>query len=595
MALQGKNHIAEAKNRLIAVLRSISGSLKGNNFLKYMKKTSGDSVQRSVGAVKTACLFTAKAVQGNLNEMGKAFAVLTPAAHRAGDAVSGAFSAAGRRIARFGRGLAAPFVKMARAPRLIAGGFRKGGLRGAAGVFFRGVHNNRSFFTTILNYTAPVVGIMILVNVVSAASNVTYALQITNDGDLVGYVEDESVFTNAQEQLRQRIIRTDGSAATFEIKPSISLVQVNENLVSGVDKMTDNLIRMSKADVSEAEGLYIDGDFYGAVTDKTLLESILTKTLDSYRTGAEGEIVSFVKDIQLREGLFLTESLISSEEMENILLSNQQAEITYTIVEGDSPILIADKNGIPYSEFKSLNPEIETTCMVGQKALIATEKPFLSVKVIKNETYDESIPYEKETTEDNSQYKGYTKTVQAGRNGVQQVTASVEYVDGYETNREVLSTVVTQEPVTEKVVVGTKAKPTYSTGTVLSASVGTGSIGSNFIWPVNSGYVSCGYSSYHKALDIATSYGTPVHAAAAGRVIVAGWYYNYGKCVVIDHGNGVQTLYAHNSSLNVSVGDYVSQGQKIAGVGSTGYSTGNHCHFEIKVNGSNRNPWNYLG
>ena len=436
---------------------------------------------------------------------------------------------------------------------------------------------------------------MILVNVVSASADVTYALQIANDGDLVGYVEDESVFTNAQEQLRQRIIRTDGTEATFEIKPSISLVQVNRNLVSGVDKMTDSLIRMSKADVSEAEGLYIDGDFYGAVTDKTLLETILTKTLDSYRTGEEGEVVSFVKDIQLREGLYLTDSLISSEEMENILLSNQQAEVTYTIVEGDSPILIADKNGIPYSELKSLNPEIETTCLIGQKAIIATEKPFLSVKVVKNEVYDETIPYSKETTEDSSQYKGYTKTVQSGKNGSQIVTASVEYVDGYEVSREVLSTVVTEEPVTEKVVVGTKAKPTYRTGTVLSASTGTGSIGSNFIWPVNTGYVSCGYSYGHKALDIATSYGTPVHASAAGKVIVAGWYYNYGKCVVIDHGNGVQTLYAHNSSLNVSVGDYVSQGQQIAGVGSTGYSTGNHWHFEVKINGRNQNPWNYLG
>ena len=269
--------------------------------------------------------------------------------------------------------------------------------------------------------------------------------------------------------------------------------------------------------------------------------------------------------------------------------------MTYTIVEGDSPILIADKNGIPYSELKSLNPEIETTCLIGQKAIIATEKPFLSVKVVKNEVYDETIPYSKETTEDSSQYKGYTKTVQSGKNGSQIVTASVEYVDGYEVSREVLSTVVTEEPVTEKVVVGTKAKPTYRTGTVLSASTGTGSIGSNFIWPVNTGYVSCGYSYGHKALDIATSYGTPVHASAAGKVIVAGWYYNYGKCVVIDHGNGVQTLYAHNSSLNVSVGDYVSQGQQIAGVGSTGYSTGNHCHFEVKINGRNQNPWNYLG
>ncbi len=145
--------------------------------------------------------------------------------------------------------------------------------------------------------------------------------------------------------------------------------------------------------------------------------------------------------------------------------------------------MIADKNGIPYSQFKALNPEIETTCMIGQKALIATEKPFLSVKVVKTETYDETIPYEKETTEDSSQYKGYTKTVQNGKEGHQQVTASVEYVDGYETSREILSTVVTEEPVTEKVVVGTKAKPAYNSGNRLPASVGNGTVSGNFLWP----------------------------------------------------------------------------------------------------------------
>ncbi len=594
MALQGKNLVAEMKSRLVHVLKSVSERFKESHSLEYMKNTCGKAVQLSCRRIGDFFLFTADAVCQSFSYARKASASLAPVGQRMNGFVKNVAVKIGARIGRLFREIANPFVKMWRAPRLIAQGVRADGIRGGVTVFFQGLRNNSGFFTTILNYAAPVVGILVLVNVVSSGLNVTYALQVTSDGDLVGYVEDESVLTNAQEELRQRIISTDGTGATFEINPSVSLVQVNEDLISSVDKMTDNLIRISKADVSEAEGLYIDGDFYGAVTDKTLLESILTKTLDSYRTGAAGEIVSFVKDIELREGLYLTSSLISSEDMENILLSNQQAEVTYTIVEGDSPIVIADKNGIPYSELKRLNPEIETTCLIGQKALIATEKPFLSVKVVKNETYEESIPYEKETTEDSSQYKGYTKTVQAGQNGSQTVTASVEYIDGYETSREVISTVVNQEPVTEKVVVGTKEKPTYSSSTVLGASVGSGTVSGNFIWPT-SGYVSCGYSSGHKALDIATSYGTPVYASAAGRVIVAGWYYNYGKCVVIDHGNGVQTLYAHNSSLNVSVGEYVSQGQKIAGVGSTGYSTGNHCHFEIKVNGSNRNPWNYLG
>ena len=80
----------------------------------------------------------------------------------------------------------------------------------------------------------------------------------------------------------------------------------------------------------------------------------------------------------------------------------------------------------------------------------------------------------------------------------------------------------------------------------------------------------------------------------SGTVVVSGWYYNYGKCIVIYHGNGVRTLYGHCSSLHVSVGEYVSQGQNIAAMGSTGYSTGNHLHFEVIVNGGRRNPLNYL-
>lgn len=95
----------------------------------------------------------------------------------------------------------------------------------------------------------------------------------------------------------------------------------------------------------------------------------------------------------------------------------------------------------------------------------------------------------------------------------------------------------------------------------------------------------------HTGLDIANSFGTPVRAAAAGRVTFSGWNSGgYGKFVIIDHGNGVVTRYAHNQKLLVDVGDYVTQGQQIAEMGSTGYSTGSHLHFEIKVNGKFINP-----
>ncbi|MFC2662271.1 MAG: M23 family metallopeptidase, partial [Eubacterium sp.] len=102
------------------------------------------------------------------------------------------------------------------------------------------------------------------------------------------------------------------------------------------------------------------------------------------------------------------------------------------------------------------------------------------------------------------------------------------------------------------------------------------------------------YSTAHTGMDIGVSYGTAIHAAASGTVIIAGTYGGYGNCVAISHGNGLVTLYGHNSSLTVSVGDKVKKGDVIAKAGSTGFSTGVHCHFEVQKNGTPVNPRKYL-
>ncbi len=134
-----------------------------------------------------------------------------------------------------------------------------------------------------------------------------------------------------------------------------------------------------------------------------------------------------------------------------------------------------------------------------------------------------------------------------------------------------------------------------------SGSSGSGGYVStgNFTWPVP-GFtnISCGYSSGHKAIDISgggrTIYGTPIVAADSGKVVTATYHYSYGNYVMIDHGGGYSTLYAHASSLAVSAGQTVTKGQTIAYVGSTGNSTGPHLHFEVRVNGNRQNPFNWF-
>ncbi|HYX88592.1 MAG TPA: peptidoglycan DD-metalloendopeptidase family protein [Gaiellaceae bacterium] len=118
-----------------------------------------------------------------------------------------------------------------------------------------------------------------------------------------------------------------------------------------------------------------------------------------------------------------------------------------------------------------------------------------------------------------------------------------------------------------------------------------------FIWPVNGPVVSpfgMRWGRMHEGIDIAVPAGTPIHAAASGRVVYAGWMDGYGNLVAIDHGRGLSTAYAHQSSIAVGLGQTVSQGQTIGYVGCTGHCFGPHLHFEVRVNGTPVDPLGYL-
>lgn len=196
---------------------------------------------------------------------------------------------------------------------------------------------------------------------------------------------------------------------------------------------------------------------------------------------------------------------------------------------------------------------------------------------------EETVPYRSIEVEDEDRYTDEEPIVTPGHEGLSQVTEEISRINGEEEDTEVLEVEVLQAPVDQVTTVGTKERPEY-------------------IWPAQ-GRISSKFgprniavgSKNHKGIDIAVSHGSDIVAAKAGTVIYAQWNDGgYGYLVKIEHEDGDVTYYAHNSSLVVEKGDQVEQGQVIAKAGSTGRSSGTHCHFEIREDGTPVNPLDYL-
>ena len=227
-------------------------------------------------------------------------------------------------------------------------------------------------------------------------------------------------------------------------------------------------------------------------------------------------------------------------------------------------------------------------------AVIFIQTPVWSAKslferVTKTVVVSRKIPFETTYIDLPNQYKGYTELVSEGVMGEKIIEAQVVYEGQQAVQVTSLKATDAAQPINRVVKRGTK---------VLRSRTADGSVWKvSFRHPLkNRGWLSADFYDYpgHNGIDYAAPYGTPVYASAEGKVTLARWYGEYGWCVILQHADGVETLYAHNSRLLVRVGQTVKQGEKIAEVGSTGNSTGNHLHFELRVNGKFYDPLIYI-
>lgn len=447
----------------------------------------------------------------------------------------------------------------------------------------------RHFFEKMhLHPVAFLCGAMAIAAAATVLSLYTLGAQVTYDGQDLGIVSSRRAAEKVVAELEDVTRATTGDGG---YTVDTALLTAETGVFPRRELISDDEFEETLSDtlgvVDYAYVLYVDGEKVVATTRSGALEDLLEQLKLGYET-ADTVNAYFVEDVDIRQEYVESSYVMNLGYIAEILNETKEGEVTYTVTSGDSYYSIAEKYDLSVEALMKLNPGYDPKILrVGDVLTISNAVPYLTVVNVERQRYVQDVPYQVEYTDDASMYQGEYKVTSAGVYGKADMTANVTYINGEETEREVVASVTLSQPVTEQQLRGTKERPTwYPTG--------------SFSWPCTGiltsrfGYRSLLGSTYHSGIDIGNSYGTSIYASDGGTVTYSGWMSGYGYLIIIDHGNGYQTYYGHNSSLVASLGQKVHKGQLIARMGSTGRSTGNHCHFGVKFNGTFVNPLNYL-
>ena len=444
---------------------------------------------------------------------------------------------------------------------------------------------HKSFFVGTRNFILPILCIGVLAFVAFSITSSSYALEVSYNGKVLGYIEDEGVYNTAVQLLRERVISSSEDYKST-LTPTYSLVPVSKNVEMDSEELCEAILADSES-VESAYGLYIDGELCAAAKSYGDIQFIMQSFLDQYKTGVKGETVSFLGKTEIVSGLFSTDKILSSEDFAQTISTKRTETQVYTVKDGENAQSIATAANMSYERLMELNEGLSDTPEEGASVLLEKELPVLAVKTVRTETVTENIAFSKETIKDNDEYTTYSNCITPGKNGKRSVVQQITEINGVQVSRDVLSSEVIEEPVNAVYVVGTKKASKVGSGLFTWPLPGVRTISSPF------GYR---WGRLHSGVDISTSgvYGRTVVAADSGTVTVKNSASGYGLHVIISHGNGYSTYYAHLSAVNVSTGQVVGKGQAIGKVGNSGSSTGPHLHFEIRVNNSPKNPMNYF-
>ena len=462
--------------------------------------------------------------------------------------------------------------------------------------FKRGTRLYLPLVWNALSYALPVAAAVLLVWVVRTQLSFNYLLEVRVNGESVGYVASEQVCDSARDDVQSRIERAravmesagvETTDDAWNISPTYTLAVSGDVMTES--EVADAILSASSDEIGDGTAVYIDGELRFVTSEGDHLRAYLDAVKQPYEDAFDSDRrVEFAHDITLVDGVYFLSSIVPYDTVIETLNAKSDPA-TYTVTEDQTAGEAAKAIGVDYATLQSWNPDLtgEDEELTEGQTLVSSEATaeLLQVKVVERQSVLEDVQYDVVKTESDEYDFGKEVVVQEGQLGLQEVTSDVTYINGKVSAIDIVDITTVIEPVAEQVIVGTKLQSD------MVAQVGSG----NFYWPVpDYKGVTRWVENDRYATDITANYGTPIIAADSGVVVTAGTHWSYGNYVVIDHGNGWKTLYAHMSSIAVTTGQSVTGGQTIGYVGQTGVATGCHCHFEMSYNGTLVNAHDYF-
>ncbi|MBE3520208.1 MAG: M23 family metallopeptidase [Firmicutes bacterium] len=409
------------------------------------------------------------------------------------------------------------------------------------------------------------------------------------DGEVLGYVSQVEEVRKAVALLAESEASRIGAQVAPENSPSFVRTRPPQGAMLVTPETMAEVLSEKMEFRATGYVIRVDGQDVVALPSEEDARLVLSSLREQYVQSISGKSQATVEEVLIKENIEIVEKTVSTrmfrskEDALRILVRGTDKIVTHIVQRGECLWTIAQANHMTVDDLRKANPQVKGDIIhEGDSLNLVVPDPYVTIQSKEKVVFTVSIPYATEVTYDDSLWPWQERVLVEGKNGQKLVTQEVVRENGQEVSRRTVDERILSYPVTRKVVRGSKQVPPMGSG--------------QMAWPVKgrvTSYFGQRWGSFHSGIDIAAPAGTPVLAADNGMVSYRGWNGGYGRLVLIDHGNGTVTAYAHLSGYEVSVGDRVEKGQVIGYVGSSGNSTGPHLHFEVRVNGVAKNPLDY--